>query len=418
MDLEVVTVGTELLLGFTLDGNTADIGRILSPIGCDVVRSTSVPDDETAIRDAVLGGLSRTGTVVVTGGLGPTCDDITKKVVAGIFEAPLELSLEYLEKLEQKFAKLRKGPMPGPNRSQAEIPRGATVLRNPRGTAPGLWLEGVHGTAIMLPGVPVEMRYLMESEVVPKLKLVMSTAQSRETVTRSCTIRTTGISESQLAEDLSDIEALPDDVTLSYLPGVDGVDLRITIRNVSDTQATSSLDRATEILLPGLGSRFYGVAPITLSEVLIDRLREAQMRIAVAESCTGGMVGARLTMVPGASDVFAGGVICYENASKIRDLGVPGALLEESGAVSETVARAMAAGICRRFQVEVGVGVTGIAGPDGGTAEKPAGTVWLAAQVGSTTRSIKRWFPGKRSEVRKRSAQGVLDLVRSMLDAD
>jgi nicotinamide-nucleotide amidase len=418
MDLEVVTVGTELLLGFTLDGNTADIGRLLSPIGCNVVRSTSVADDEEAIRDAVLGGLSRTGTVVVTGGLGPTCDDITKKVVAGIFEAPLELDLGYLEKLEAKFAKVRTGPMPSANKSQAEIPRGAKVLRNPRGTAPGLLLDGDPGMAILLPGVPVEMRGLMENEVVPLLRRQIRTAHSRESVTRSCTIRTTGVSESQLAGDLSEVGQFPDYVTLSYLPGVDGVDLRLTIKNVSDSDATRSLERAKEIVLPRIGSRFYGLAPVTLAEVLINHLRDEQMRIAVAESCTGGMIGARLTTVAGASDVFAGGIICYENASKIRDLGVGGATLEEAGSVSEPVAREMADGVCRRFQTEVGVAVTGIAGPDGGTPEKPVGTVWMAARVGSTTRAVRRWFPGKRSEVRKRSAQGALDLVRGLLDPE
>jgi nicotinamide-nucleotide amidase len=415
MDLEIVTVGSELLLGFTIDGNTADIGRLVAPTGCNLVRSSSVPDDEDAIRDAVIGGLKRTGLVVITGGLGPTADDITKKVVAGIFNAPLELDRAYLQKLERRFARLGRGPMPSANRCQAEIPAGATTLRNPRGTAPGLWLDGDLGSAIMLPGVPAEMRALMEVEVLPRLRQLARSGNESDRVTKSCTLRTTGISESQLAEDLSNARPLPENVTLSYLPGVDGVDLRLTIRGVSEAEADSALESAKALLLRRLGYRFYGEAPIRLSKVVIDLLRDARMRIAVAESCTGGMIGARLTDVPGASDAFAGGIICYENASKIRELGVPGNMLEESGAVSEAVALTMADGVCTRFRVDAGVAVTGIAGPDGGTSEKPVGTVWLAARLGTETRAVRCWFPGKRSEVRKRSAQGALDLVRRML---
>ncbi len=416
MDLEVVTVGTELLLGFTLDGNTADIGRILSPIGCNVVRSTSVTDNASAIRDAVADGLSRSGFVIVTGGLGPTQDDITKKAVAEMFGAPLELDHVHLATLEAKFAKLGRGPMPSSNRSQAEIPRGATPLRNPRGTAPGIWLHAATGTVVMLPGVPEEMRGLLKGEVVPRLERIQRDGGVQGSVTRSITLRTTGVSESRLAENLGEIGALPPAVTMSYLPGVDGVDLRLTVRNVTDAEVNDSFERAKALVLPRVGDRFYGEAPIALAEVLIDRLRGKQMRFAVAESCTGGMIGTKVTAVPGSSDVFVGGVICYENASKIRDLGVPSSTIEEHGAVSEAVVVAMVEGVRTRFEVDAGVAVTGVAGPEGGTPEKPVGTVWLAACAGTTTRVVKRWLPGKRSEVRERSAQGALDLLRGILD--
>ena len=415
MDLEVVTVGTELLLGFTLDGNTAEIGRLVSHIGCNVVRSTSVPDVEQAIRDAVSGGLARTGVVVVTGGLGPTRDDITKKAVAGVFNAPLEIDGVYLEKLRTRFAKFGKGPMPESNRSQAEVPRGATTLANPRGTAPGLWLEGDAGTVIMLPGVPLEMRRLMETEVVPRLLHAMQAEDNHGSVTRSRTLRTTGVSESKLAEDLGEAESLLGEVSLSYLPGVEGVDLRLTIRNAPEAVAERTLDRADEILRPKLADRCYARGSTTLSATLVGKLREEQLRLAVAESCTGGLIGSLVTDVPGASDVFAGGVICYENASKIRDLSVPEDLLVEHGAVSEPVVRAMVNGVCERFGVDAGVAITGIAGPGGGTKEKPVGTVWLAAQAGTVTQSMIRWFPGVRDEVRHRSAQAALDLLRMVL---
>lgn len=415
MDLEIVTVGTELLLGFTLDGNTAEIGRLLSQIGCNVVRSTSVPDDGAAIRDAVSGGLARTGVVIVTGGLGPTRDDITKKAVAEIFGAPLEVDAAYFEKLEKRFSRFGKGPMPAPNHSQAEVPRGAVMLANSRGTAPGLWLEGDAGTVILLPGVPLEMRILMEKEVVPRLSHAMSSHSDQAFVTRSRTLRTTGISESQLAENLGAAESLPGGVALSYLPGLDGVDLRLTIRDVEDLEAERLLDLADGVLRPQLADRCYATGSTTLASILVGRLREARLRLAVAESCTGGLIGARLVAVPGASDVFAGGVICYENASKVRDLGVSEELLVEYGAVSEPVARAMVDGVCERFGVDAGVAVTGIAGPGGGTEEKPVGTVWMAAKVGSVTRVMRRWLPGIRDEVRQRSAQAAMDLLRGIM---
>jgi nicotinamide-nucleotide amidase len=336
--------------------------------------------------------------------------------VCKVFDVPLELDTAYLETLETRFAKLGRGPMPSANRSQAEIPRGATTLPNHRGTALGLLLEGVPGIAVLLPGVPEEMRSLLEAEVVPRLRNLIRTSETPDTVTRSRTLRTTGVSESRLADDVAGVEPLLGAVQLSFLPGVDGVDLRVTIRDVSDAEATCVLDEAEKALRPLLGGRFYGLAPLTLAEVLIDRMRDAQIRLATAESCTGGIVSARITSVPGASDVFAGGVICYENASKVRDLGVPAGILEESGAVSEPVARAMVEGVCERFQADAGIAVTGVAGPGGGTETKPVGTVWLAARLGTETRAVKRLYLGKRSEVQQRSAQGALDLVRNLLE--
>lgn len=416
MDLEVVTVGTELLLGFTLDGNTAAIGRLLSHIGCNVVRSTSVPDNVPAIQDAVSSGLSRTGVVVVTGGLGPTRDDVTKKAVADLFNVPLDVDGAYLELLRHRWARLGAGPMPQANLSQAEVPRGAITLTNARGTAPGLWLEGVPGTVIMLPGVPLEMRALMELEVVPRLRCMMVSAGENDAVTRSRTLRTTGISESRLGDELGEAESLLGDAVLSYLPDLDGVDLRLTVRCASDADAERTLDRAEQVLRPRLGGGYYGSDSTTLAAVVIETLRGKGMRLAVAESCTGGLVGARLTAEPGASDVFAGGIICYANESKVRDLRVSPDEIAAWGAVSEPVAKAMATGVRERFEADVGVAVTGIAGPGGGTDEKPVGTVWLAAALGPVVLAVERWFPGGRNAVRQRSSQAALDLVRRALD--
>jgi nicotinamide-nucleotide amidase len=416
MDLEVVTVGTELLLGYTLDSNAADIARSLAPIGVRVVRRTTVGDDEAAIRQVVVDCLERTGFVILTGGLGPTRDDVTKKAVARVFDAPLDLDSDYLELLQERFARLGRGPMPGSNRSQAEIPRGAVVLTNPRGTAPGLWLDGALGIAILLPGIPNEMRGILQREVIPRMRDRLCEQHGPLRVTKSRTLRTTGVSESKLAECLAVLEPALGAVSLAYLPGVDGVDLRLTAWEMPQREVDGALDSAVDLLRPALGSDFYGEGDVDLAGVVLERLRDARMCLAVAESCTGGGVGARLTAVPGSSDVFAGGVISYSDSSKIRDLGVSKQLISEHGAVSLPVAEAMVHGVRDRFATDAAVATTGIAGPGGGTPEKPVGTVCVAACLGEHTRSLKRWFPGRRPEVRDRSAQAALDLMRRLLE--
>ncbi|UCG86956.1 MAG: competence/damage-inducible protein A [Gemmatimonadota bacterium] len=416
MDLEVVTVGTELLLGFTLDTNAADIARSLASIGVRVVRLTTVGDDARAIRGAVSDGLHRSGFVIVTGGLGPTRDDITKQAVADIYRAPLELDEDYLSVLEQRFARLGRGPMPESNRTQAQVPRGAIVLPNRRGTAPGLWLHGEPGSTVLLPGIPQEMRSLLEREVMPRLSRLASGASGEATVTLSRTLRTTGVSESGLADQIGHLDRTFDPVSLAYLPGLDGVDLRLSACQMTRTAAESALARAVDQLRPVLGQNLYGEGDVQLAAVVLERLRASAWQLATAESCTGGLIGAKLTAVPGSSDVYVGGVVCYSNESKARDLGVPEELLRDHGAVSEAVVRAMAEGVCRRFGTAVGIAVTGIAGPGGGSDQKPRGTVWIAVQRRSRVESIRRWFPGGREEVRQRSAQAALDLVRRLTD--
>jgi len=416
MDLEIVTIGTELLLGYTQDSNAADIARSLAPIGVRVVRRSTVGDDEAAIRQLVVECLERTGFVILTGGLGPTRDDVTKKAVARVFAAPLELDNDYLEFLRQRFARLGTGPMPGSNRSQAEIPRGAVVLSNPRGTAPGLWLDGALGVAILLPGIPNEMRGILQREVIPRLRVRLNEQHGHLRVTRSRTMRTTGVPESKVADRLTALEPALGAISLAYLPGVDGVDLRLTAWEMPVHEVDGALGSAVALLRPALGSDFYGEGDVDLAAVVLDRMRDAGFALAVAESCTGGGLGARLTAVPGSSEVFAGGVISYSNRSKIRDLGVSERLIEEHGAVSVPVAEAMAHGVRDRFATDAAVAVTGVAGPGGGTPEKPVGTVCLAACLGEHTSSLKRWFPGSRSEVRQRCAQAALDLMRRRLE--
>jgi nicotinamide-nucleotide amidase len=416
MEVEVVTVGTELLLGYTLDSNAAAIARALADVGASVVRKTTVGDHPPAIREAVAGALERTGCVILTGGLGPTSDDVTKPAVAELFDAPLELDEAYLAAMERRWGELRPGrPMPPSNRGQAEIPRGAEILPNPHGTAPGLWLEGAPGVAVLLPGVPREMRRLLEDEVVPRLRARVAGGGETPRVTRSRTLKTTGITESGLQTALGHLEERLAPVTLAYLPQGIGVDLRLTAWGLPETEAEAALAGAVEVLLPALGVHYYGTGDTDLAAVVLQSLRARGMTLAVAESCTGGLLGGRLTAVPGSSEVFLGGVICYADESKVRDLEVPADLIRAHGAVSEPVVRAMVGGVVRRFDAGAGIAVTGIAGPAGGTPEKPPGTVWLAACAGERERAVTRRLPGGRYEVRRRSAQAALDLLRRVL---
>ena len=309
MKLEVVTIGTELLLGLTLDSNGADLGRALAAAGVEIVRRTTVADRPEAIRAAVAEALTRTGFVVTTGGLGPTRDDETKAVVADELGRRLVLDEALLASLEARFKRLGR-PMPEINRSQAYVPEGATVLPNPRGTAPGLWVEDARGrVAVLLPGVPREMRGLLVEEVLPRLIGRDSAGGTR--VVASRTVRTTGAPESAIAERIGAIEETIAPLTLAYLPSVSGVDLRLTAWRIPPDEAETRLSQAASRLVELVGDHYYGDDDDDLAAVVLERLRRGRRRLAIAESCTGGMVAERITAIPGASDTFLGGVVAY-----------------------------------------------------------------------------------------------------------
>ncbi len=406
MNLELVTIGHELLLGFTVDTNAAELARRLATVGVRVVRRSTVGDDGDAIGAAVREALDRTGAVITTGGLGPTRDDITKTTIAALFERRLVLDEDVLRALEDRFRRAGRWPMPATNRSQAEVPEGTRPLSNRWGTAPGLWLEDGVRLVIMLPGVPREMRGILGESVLPRLA-----ERTGETgAIRSVVLRTSGIPESALAERLAHLEDAIAPLTLAYLPTTTGVDLRLTAwSNADDLEPTA--DRLQE----ACGPHYYGRGEDDLAAVVLARLRADGRALATAESCTGGLVGARLTAVPGASDVLVGGIIAYDNRLKTELLGVPEPLLEAHGAVSEETARAMATGAQQALGAWAALAVTGVAGPGGGTPEKPVGTVWLAVAVGEHVVALRRVFPGGRNEIRQRAAQAVLDLLRRQL---
>ena len=421
MDCELLTVGTELLLGFTVDTNAAVAGRALAAAGIRLTRRSTVGDDAAAVREAVGAALDRAGTVIVTGGLGPTPDDLTREAVAALFGRALVRDPAIVSAMEERFTRLGRGPMPDANRRQADVPSGATVLPNRWGTAPGLWLEDERGRlAVLLPGVPAEMRGLLEQEVIPRLtgRRQRTDAQPHggTEVIVSRQLRTTGISESALADRVGDAtRLLGEHVTLAWLPGPEGTDLRLTAWGLPADAANAALAKAAAVLRPLVGAHCYGEDDADLAALILGELERRKAHLAVAESCTGGLLSGRLTAIPGSSRVFLGGVVAYDNEVKLGLLGVSADTIAAHGAVSEEVVRQMASSVARTFGADVALAVTGIAGPDGGSADKPVGTVWSGSLWGGQARAFRYVFPGERDLVRRRAVQAALDGLRRVL---
>lgn len=372
-----MTVGDELLIGQVVNTNAAWMGEQLSLAGVDVRRVLTLGDRAEAIHAALADAYRTSELVIVTGGLGPTHDDVTRDAVAGFFGAALRLNEAVLEHIQARFA-ARGYEMPSSNRKQAMVPEGFEVLPNPIGTAPGLWYAG-EGTDVrprvlaVLPGVPSEMRALMESEVLPRLR-----KRKGLRVIRHRTLLTTGIGESNLQERIGDLSSrLSEDVRLAYLPGPSGVRLRLTAAGEDRDGVEDELDRLEAYLRERVAPYLFGTGTQTLEALVGEMLKARGQTIAVAESCTGGFVLNRLTNIPGSSAYVVGGVVAYGNGVKMSKLGVSGAALEQEGAVSEAVARQMARGIRERLGADIGIATTGVAGPSGGTPEKPVGTVWI-----------------------------------------
>lgn len=418
MNLELVSIGDELLLGYTIDTNAAWLSRELAAQGIRIVRRATCGDGAEEIAAAVREGLARTGAVVTSGGLGPTADDLTKPSIAELFGRGMTLDEGILESLKARWtARGWPGELPRANHAQAMIPQGATILRNDHGSAPGIWLEDAGGRWVaMLPGVPREFRGMAREQLLPVLRARMGDRAGL--VVRSRTLRTTGIAESAVADALGELAAGLAGVRLAYLPGWEGVDLRLTVWDEPEARAATMLADAESRLRSAVGTWIYGSEDDDLAALILDALRARGMRIAVAESCTGGMLGMRLTAIPGSSDVVEGGTIAYANAVKVRELGVRAETLETHGAVSEETAREMAIGVRRRFGVDVGVSITGVAGPGGGTPEKPVGTVCVAVDVRGRLRSLRTSGVGDRHEIRQRATQAALSVLRRALASE
>jgi nicotinamide-nucleotide amidase len=414
MQVEIITIGDELLLGFTIDTNAAHLARQLAAVGIQVSRRATVGDAAGEIAGAVREALDRTGAVITTGGLGPTSDDLTKPAIAELFGRGMREDAEHVAWMRERWRTLFGAEMPEVNRQQAMIPEGARKLVNRHGSAPGIWLEDDRGRWVaMLPGVPREMRGMLGDELLPLLRERAGTGAGKVVVSR--TLRTTGIGESKVAEVLGDLAKGPAGMPLASLPGWEGTDLRLTARDQDEASALRTLDAEMRRIRERLGEYVYGEDADDLAALVLDRCRAASLTIATAESCTGGLLGARLTAVPGSSDVVLGGIVAYANRIKTELLGVEGGDIAVYGAVSEQVARAMASGVRDRVGADVGVAITGVAGPGGGTPEKPVGTVWIAVDVCGDVLARGSVFIGDRQEIRLRATQAALDMVRRLV---
>ncbi len=416
MNLEIVTIGDELLLGFTIDTNAAHLAREFATLGVRIVRRTTCGDDSAAIAEAVRDALNRTGAVITTGGLGPTADDMTKPAIASIFGRGMVLDEDILSALEQRWLTRFGHELPASNRQQAMVPEACTILPNRHGSAPGIWLEDEKKRwVVMLPGVPREMRGMLADTVLPHLR---DRLPVEGPVIHARTLRTANIAESALADKLGELARGVQGLSLAYLPGNDGVDLRLTSYSLPARETETTLTEAAQLVRDKVGRFIYGEGDDDLAALMLAECATRGLTLAVAESCTGGMLGMRLTAVPGSSRVVQGGTIAYANAVKVHELGVSPGDLDAHGAVSEPVARAMATGARLRFGTNIGLGITGVAGPDGGTPEKPVGTVWVAVDLDGEVHAVRAILPGDRSEIRYRAAQLALDRLRRVFDHD
>ncbi len=407
-EAEIVAVGNELLLGETVDTNSAHVARRLSEIGLRVVRTTHVGDDAERLRTVLEEARHRSRWVIAMGGLGPTRDDVTRPVVAAVFGRPLRIDPGLLAEVEAKFRRFGYERMPVANRSQAEVPEGARVIPNPLGTAPGLVLEDGRTTLFALPGVPAEMKALLETGVLPAIARELG---QDPPVIRSRVVRTAGIGESALAERIDDLVEAAAPVGVAFLPDLGMVDVRLTAIGVASDEAGRRLGELAAVIRQRLEPWFYGEGDATLAAALGEALRARGWTLAGAESCTAGELAAEITGVAGSSEYFLGGIVSYANAIKTSLLGVSEETLSAHGAVSEETCREMVTGVRERLGSDVGAAITGIAGPGGGSPEKPVGLVYCGVGTPGGAWLRKLDYPGPRDAVRRRSAVATLSLL-------
>ncbi len=409
---EIIAVGSELLTPSRSDTNSLHITERLNAIGISIAAKAIVGDDRAQIAAAMENALAHADVVIVTGGLGPTDDDLTRDVAAEVFALQLEEDPAIVENIRQRFA-ARGLQMPEINRKQAQVPRGAEVLGNPRGTAPGLWLVDGLRRMLLLPGPPGEMQPMLEQWCERHGKALGGGVHLVRRV-----LKVANMTESHVEELAQPVYSRWRDAgvlvaTILATPGQ--IELHLTASAASSEEAEAALEPAVAELVTALGGNVFTTRGESLEEVVGALLKETHSTIAVAESCTGGLLLSRLTDVPGSSEYVIGGVVAYSNDLKIDLLGVDRALLDEHGAVSEPVAVAMADGVRERHGASIGVGITGIAGPGGGSTAKPVGTVAIAVSGATGTRVRTQLFRGGRQQIKFWATQAALDGVRRLL---
>ena len=407
MKASIITIGDEILIGQIVDTNSVSIARKLNSIGIIVAEKLSIGDSAEAITTTLSEAMAKHDVVIVTGGLGPTKDDITKFTLAKIFNSDMRYDEREAEHISQLLA--RRGiAFTELNRSQALLPECCTTLHNAHGTAPGMWFDTPKGGALVsLPGVPFEMEHLMDDIVIPRLK---AHYELHDIVHR--TLITRGIPESILAERIAAWEdALPDYLHLAYLPAPNIVRLRLSAYDIERESAEREIERQFDLLHNLIGDNIVGFEGATVEQLVHDILCERGLKLAVAESCTGGTIASRFTAIPGASQYFMAGVVSYSNESKCDLLGVSPEDIERYGAVSESVALQMAEGVRRVAKADYAIATTGIAGPAGGSAEKPVGTVWMAIATPSGSRAVMRNSGTDRSQIINRASAYAIEML-------
>lgn len=408
MKAEIIAVGSELLTPYRLDTNSLFLTSELNQLGIRVVHKVVVGDTPDEMRSSFQHALERAEVVVSSGGLGPTDDDRTRQTVAELLGRKLKTDEAVLQHIKERFQRFRPGRvMPEINARQALVPEGATVLPNPSGTAPGLWLEANGHIVILLPGVPNELRGLFETQVKPRLARL---GEKLRLYTRE--LRITGLPESEVETRVSPLYALYPNTETTILASPPGIQLHPSVWSDDAPKAEKLLDEIVDRMTLALGEHVYSVHGETLEQVVGRILTENRATIAVAESCTGGLLAERLTNVPGSSVYFLGGVVCYSNDLKSRLVHVPPALIETKGAVSPEVALALADGVRKLTGARLGIGITGVAGPGGGSPEKPVGLVYVGLADEKGPRQKEFRFLGDRDRIRLFASQAALDMAR------
>ena len=409
MRAEILAVGSELLTPLRSDTNALWLTERLLEAGIEVGARTTVADDAALLESAFRAALSRADVVLATGGLGPTEDDLTREAAAAALGRGLQRKVELVEQLKARFARFGRVMSPV-NEKQADLIDGARALPNARGTAPGQLVEEGPRLLALLPGPPGEMQPMFLEQVLPELR-----RRSGGALLRTRVLRIASMGESDVDAALAPVYKTFRNPRTTILSGAGQVELHLVAEGRSEAELEARLEELAAALRERLPGRIYSEDGRELPEVVAGLLRERGLRLALAESCTGGLAAARLTSVPGASHFLERGFVTYSNAAKSELLGVAPGLIAEHGAVSEPVARAMAEGALQRAGVEVGAAVTGVAGPDGGTAEKPVGTVYLALAGALGPRLRRAHFPGDRERVRQQSVQALLEMLRRAL---
>lgn len=413
MQAEIITIGDEILIGQVIDSNSAYIAKKLNSIGIEIAQIRSISDKEQDILSALAAAQDRVSLTIMTGGLGPTKDDITKHCFCTYFEDELVHNPDVLAHIEKLFAQYVKVPINDLNRAQAMLPSKAELLDNPFGTAAGMWMKKGQTVFVSLPGVPYEMKHMMEQQLLPKLKQHFQ----RLAIVHK-TMLTYGWGESRIAEVISDWEAaLPDHIKLAYLPNLGRVRLRLTAKGNDEKILTEEVDALFENLYPLIGEIITGFESDQPIEAQIGHLLTDQnMSISTAESCTGGRIGAALSSIPGASSYFVGGAVPYQTSLKTKILEVPASLIKAHSVVSAEVALAMAEGACRQFSSDYGLATTGNAGPQKGDSGADVGTVYIAV-IGPGVRHVEHFnFGNHREKTILKSVNKALEMTLKILE--